>query len=168
MGLGIFSLLLALGALLGAIGGFLLTPLPFVGAALSIAAPLLAVAASVTGAVAMQRAKRVGESGTMGLVGLVAGVLVFCPSTLVALTCGMCNAMFSTQGELRQTDGGIRFQFHKRWSTPLDGGAAPEPIVPTPQPPPPGAWAEPHDAATEKPTPDDPSTPRSPTPAPSP
>ncbi len=159
MGLGIVSVLLALAAFLGAIAGFLLTPVPYLGAIMSLAAPLLALAAVVTGAVGMQRAKRLGDRSTASLVGLVAGVLVFCPSSLVAMTCGVCNAFFSSQGELYRTDGGLRFHVQESWSSGLDAGQADvpdagrvaDPIVTTPPPPPPGSWADVPDAAAPKP-----------------
>ena len=154
MGPGLVSLLLAIAALLGTIAGVLLTPFPSVAAALSFAAPLLAVASVVAGAVAISRARRMGDRSTLGLVGLVSGVLVFCPSTFVAMTCGMCNAMVGTHGGWQRTDGGMHFRFQQPppgWHWPdggMRGAPAPPPGMPPAPPPPPGAWAVSKDGGT--------------------
>ncbi len=157
MGPGLVSLLLAIAALLGTIAGVLLTPFPSVAAALSFAAPLLATASVVAGAVAITRARRMGDLSTLGIVGLVSGVLVFCPSTFAAMTCGMCNAMVGTRGGWQQTDGGMHFRSQRPppgWYWP-DGGMRGRPAPPPPAPPPPpGAWASSEDGgASPQPAP---------------
>jgi hypothetical protein len=108
--------------------GVLATPIPVLGTVLSFTAPALALAAVVTGGVAMSRAKREGRSAEGATAGVVVGALAFVPALMVALTCGVCNALCSAS---TLQGGPVRVR--------LGGGFGPDSGVPFALPPPPGA-----------------------------
>jgi hypothetical protein len=158
--------------------GFLTTPIPVVGTVFSFAAPALALAGIAVGGVALSRAKRAGQPGDGAVVGIVLNVVAFLPALLVAMTCGVCNALFSAGGvqvrrdfDLRMGPGGVLVA--------PDGGVAPglqrPPPFPAPAPPPiapmppgnlppqsPGAQAPPR--IPDAPAPDAPDAPSAPAP----
>jgi len=86
------SIVVGIVAFLFMIGGFLATPVPYLGSLLSFAAPILALAGIIMGGVAMSRAKQTGESSGAGVAGLIVNIIAFVLSLVVALTCGLCNA----------------------------------------------------------------------------
>lgn len=116
----IASVLLGVVALLMMFGGIFLSWLPIVGSVLSFGAPVVSLVGIVLGGLAMSRAKQEGNPSGAALAGVIVNVLAFLFGLLVAMTCGLCNACFSTamiQG--RNYDGGpngVHFQFG------LDGG----------------------------------------------
>lgn len=131
MRLGIVSILLALAAFLFTGGGLLAVIVPVLGAIIAFTAPALALAAIVTGGVAMSRANRDRENNGTGLAGLILGMLAFIPAMFVATTCGLCNALFSAGGfeDRSQFD----FQFDTRnWQQNLPPGLAPDRDAGTP------------------------------------
>jgi len=121
--MGIASILMGILAFLCMLGGFFLTMVPGVGAALSFAAPIFALIGIVTGGVSMSRAKQDGDTSGVGVAGLVVSVIAFVLSLAVALTCGLCNACFTSGVINAQNQGGFQ---------PSYGAYSP----PTPTPPP--------------------------------
>lgn len=125
MRLGIVSILLALAAFLFTGGGLLAVIVPVLGAIIAFAAPALALAAIVTGGVAMSRASRNRENNGTGLAGLILGMLAFVPAMFVATTCGLCNALFSA-GDF-QDRSRFDFQFDtSNWQQNLPPGMVPD------------------------------------------
>ncbi len=91
--MGAASIVLGVLAVICAFAGAFLTWVPFLGAGLSFASPILALVGAVLGGVAYSRAKE--ESGETGvpLAGLIVSIIAFFPGLFVALTCGVCNSM---------------------------------------------------------------------------
>jgi len=128
--------------------GVLFTPVPLMGAAFSFGAPALAIAGIVVGGIAMSRAKRSvalaapqglpnagpsapaqapnpGSSG-VALTGVIVSALALLPALLTALTCGVCNAVFST-GQF-QTQRNFQFNLQRGFPPVPDAGPTrPEP-----------------------------------------
>ncbi len=94
--MGLLSILLSALAVVCAGIGVLTTPLPKVGLIFAFGAPLLAIAGVMVGGSAMSKAKRTGQPSETGKIGAILSAIAFVPSVLVALTCGVCNAFFST------------------------------------------------------------------------
>lgn len=88
----IASIVAAVVAFLFMLLGLLLTVIPFAGTLMSFGAPVVALAGIVLGGVATSRLKRDGEPTGLAIAGIVLNVVAFLPATVVALTCGLCNA----------------------------------------------------------------------------
>lgn len=130
--------------------GFLTTPIPVVGTVFSFSAPVLALAGVVVGGMALSRARREGRSGDGAVAGIVMSVLALIPALLVALTCGVCNALFSAGGIEARRDFNVRFGPGHALRAPDAGvsapGFPPPPLAPSDLPPMPGARAVPRAA----------------------
>lgn len=135
--MGIGSIIAGVVALLMTIGGAFLFWLPFAGSVLSFLAPLVALAGIVTGGLAISRARRDGESSGTGIGGLVVSIVAFIPAVLVALTCGLCNALCTgSYVNSMGRDAGVRS------AAPSKPQGNNQPSSPSPSPPPPGDWAD--------------------------
>jgi hypothetical protein len=133
---------------LGCVGlGVLTTPIPIVGAVFSF----------VVGGLALSRAKREGRPGDGAIAGIVMSALALIPALLVALTCGVCNALFTAEGVGARRDFGVRFGSGLPLRAPDAGvsssSAAPSPAAPSrarapkaPDMPPPALDAPPSSA----------------------
>jgi hypothetical protein len=135
--------------------GVLATPIPMLGALFSFAAPLLAIAGIIVGGLAMSRSQRAGppvtpgepvpvaRAGKVGLPGVILSAVALLPALVTALTCGVCNALFST-GQI-QTRRDFKFDIQRGLPPPApprdapDGGREPpaDPGAPPPVFPPP-------------------------------
>lgn len=95
--MGIASIVLGILALLFALGGFLVSFVPVVGAYpgvfLSFTAPVLALMGIVLGGVGISRAREEGTETGAATAGLIVSIIAFFPAFLVAMTCGVCNTM---------------------------------------------------------------------------
>lgn len=150
--MGLLSILLSALAVVCAGVGVLTTPIPKLGLVFAFGAPALALAGIMLGGSAMSKAKKVGQTSETGRIGAILSALAFVPSVIVALTCGVCNAFFST-GNLQ-----VQKDFHFG-VTPFgaDGGTL---FMPPPQ------RIHPTDPnAAEPDAPGDPSAPGTPPPA---
>lgn len=119
--MGFVSLALSVIAFLCAGLGFLTAPIPWLGLFFSLAAPTLAVVGAVLGGRAMSAQKRAGQPADLAKLGVILNCIAFVPALLVALTCGVCNALFSSgdvkmqrnvdfrmgQGAGSRSDGGV-------------------------------------------------------------
>jgi hypothetical protein len=94
--MGLLSILLSALAVVCAGIGVLTSPIPKLGLIFAFGAPAVAVAGIMLGGSAMSRARRSGETSETGRIGAILSAFAFVPSVLVALTCGVCNAFFST------------------------------------------------------------------------
>jgi hypothetical protein len=94
--MGLLSILLSALAVVCAGVGVLTTPIPKLGLIFAFGAPALALAGIILGGSAMSKAKRAGQTSETGRIGAILSALAFVPSVVVALTCGVCNAFFST------------------------------------------------------------------------
>lgn len=90
------SILLAVAAFICTLIGFLTTPIPVLGAAFSFGAAAVALGGIVLGGKSISAAKREGVPNDVGRIAVVLNVLAFIPALLVAVTCGVCNAIVST------------------------------------------------------------------------
>ncbi|HKP58170.1 MAG TPA: hypothetical protein VJV78_15665 [Polyangiales bacterium] len=123
--MGLLSILLSALAVVCAGVGVLTTPIPKIGLIFAFGAPALAIAGIMVGGSAMSRAKREGgQSSETGKLGAILSAIAFVPSLLVALTCGVCNAFFSS--------GNFKVDKHFRVGSPYadDAGAQ---ALPPPQ-----------------------------------
>jgi hypothetical protein len=90
--MGIGAIVLGVFALVCALAGALLFWVPFLGTMISFLAPVLALAGTILGGVALSRARAgAGESEGLAIGGLVTSLVALVPSMIVALTCGACN-----------------------------------------------------------------------------
>jgi hypothetical protein len=90
--MGIGAIVLAVFAFVCMVAGALLSLVPFLGTLLSFLAPVLALAGIILGGVALSRSRAGGgESEGLAIGGLVANIVAFVPSMLLALVCGTCN-----------------------------------------------------------------------------
>jgi hypothetical protein len=139
--MGLLSILLSALAIVCAGVGVLTTPFPVLGLIFAFGAPVLAVAGVMLGGSAMSKAKRAGQTNETAKIGVILNAIAFVPSLLVALTCGVCNALFST--------GNMQVQRDIRFGTPFgaDGGVRPLP--------PPQRSAKPDPDGTDQPAPGD-------------
>jgi hypothetical protein len=94
--MGLLSILLAALAAVCAGVGVLTAFIPTLGLIFAFGAPALAVAGIMLGGSAMSQAKRAGQTSETGRLGAILSAVAFVPSLLVALTCGVCNAFFSS------------------------------------------------------------------------
>lgn len=123
--MGLLSILLSGLAMVCAGIGVLTTPFPVLGLIFAFGAPALAVAGVMLGGSAMSKAKRAGQTNETAKIGVILNAIAFVPSLLVALTCGVCNALFST--------GNVQVQRDIRFGSPFgsaDGGVR---ALPPPQ-----------------------------------
>lgn len=107
--------------------GVVTTPVPRLGTAFSFAAPLLALLGVTLAGIAMSTRKRQGERTDVARAGVILNVIAFVPGMLVALTCGVCNAVVSS--------GNVHMQRQVQWSN----GSAQAPLPDAGQQPPPQA-----------------------------
>jgi hypothetical protein len=135
--MGVASVLVGVLALLMMFGGILLAWLPAVGSLLSFGAPVTALVGAVLGGLAMSRAKQEGGSSGAGLAGLIVSIVAFLLGLVFALTCGLCNALFTAgvatnPGRFR--DGGVTWRVGRgtppAWMRDLDGGLGALPPLP--------------------------------------
>lgn len=144
------SILLSLAAVVAAVLGFLTSWVPGVGAALSFFAPALALLGIVFGSLAMSSARREQRPREVAVIGVVLNVLAFFPAVMVAMTCGMCNAMVSTgpvslhktfrvrMGIPPLTDAGVDRDRPSRYEPPPIASPPEDDFYPTPIPHPTG------------------------------
>jgi hypothetical protein len=142
--MGLLSILLSALAVVCAGVGVLTTPIPKLGLVFAFGAPVLAIVGIMLGGSAMSKAKKAGQTSETGRIGAILSALAFVPSVVVALTCGVCNAFFSTGNMQVQkdfhigvtpfgTDGGTLFLPAPQRVRPSDPNAdpnAPEPEAP--------------------------------------
>lgn len=150
--MGLLSILLSGLAIVCAGIGVLTTPFPVLGLIFAFGAPALAVAGVMLGGSAMSKAKRVGQTDETAKIGVILNAIAFVPSLLVALTCGVCNALFSS--------GNMQVQRDIRFGSPLGSADAGVRALPPPQrsaKPDPNGTGEPAEA---DPSADDPNRPR--------
>lgn len=142
------SILLSVVALLCTAIGFFTTPIPVLGTLFSFGAAAIALLGVMLGGRAVSAAKRLGTSNDTARIGVILNALALVPALLVALTCGVCNALFSTGNVQLQRD----FQFNLGLDGPDAGLSAlpppqhaepPEPGAPPPPETPPGTPAQP-------------------------
>jgi hypothetical protein len=131
--MGLLSILLSALAVVCAGVGVLTTPIPKLGLVFAFGAPAIALAGIMLGGSAMSKAKRSGQTSETGRLGAILSAIAFVPSVVVALTCGVCNAFFST-GDMRVQK---NFHFGVQPFGP-DGGVltlpAPQRLRPQPDP----------------------------------
>lgn len=98
--MGIASIILGMLAFfLGVAGIFLGAESPTAGLVVNVLAPLLAVAGIVLAGLEMSKTKRMeGSYSGMSIAGLVTSIVSFCFASLVAVTCGLCNACVVQSG----------------------------------------------------------------------
>jgi hypothetical protein len=94
--MGLLSIVLSALAVVCAGIGVLTTPIPTLGLIFAFGAPAIALAGILLGGSAMSKAKREGQTSETGKIGAILSAIAFVPSVLVALTCGVCNAFFTT------------------------------------------------------------------------
>jgi hypothetical protein len=138
----IVSILLAVVAFVCTLIGFLTTPIPVLGVVFSFGAAAIALAGMLVGGRAISAAKQRGMPSDSGRIAVVLNVLAFVPALLVAITCGVCNAIVSTGNVGVQRD--VNFNV----GSGLFGDAG----VPG-LPPPPHAPQEPPDRPEQPPAP---------------
>jgi hypothetical protein len=90
------SILLAVLAFIATVVGFFMSLIPVLGAVVSFGAAALALGGIVLAGRAVSAAKRTGVPNDVARVAVVVNVLALIPALLVALTCGVCNALFSS------------------------------------------------------------------------
>jgi hypothetical protein len=145
--MGLLSILLSALAVVCAGVGVLTTPIPKIGLVFAFGAPAIALAGIMLGGSAMSKAKRGGQTSETGRLGAILSAIAFVPSVVVALTCGVCNAFFSS-GDMRVQknfhfgvqpfgpDGGVfTLPAPQRLQPPPDPNAPQEPQQPEPPPP---------------------------------
>lgn len=158
------SILLSVVALICTAVGFLTTPLPVVGVVFSFGAAAIAVGGVMLAGRAETRAKQAGEPRDTARIALVLNVIALVPALLVALTCGVCNALMSTGTMQLSKD----FRFNVGPTFGFDPDAGPNALPPPPkaEPQPGEPQPEPPSQPTPTPTPNAPGQPP-PSPAPS-
>jgi hypothetical protein len=126
----LLSILLSVVAVLCTVLGFLTTPVPVLGAALSFGAAAIALGGIMLAGRAMSRAKLQERPSDTARIGVVLNVLALVPALLVALTCGVCNALVST-GNI-QANPNFRFNVGQPGSADPDAdpGQPPQPLAP--------------------------------------
>lgn len=99
--MGIASLILGMLAfLLGVAGIFIGAESATAGLVVNIIAPILAVAGIVFAGLEMSKTKRTdGNYSGLSITALVISIVAFCFSSLVAVTCGLCNACVVNNGD---------------------------------------------------------------------
>jgi hypothetical protein len=135
--MGVASVLVGVLALLMMFAGIFLAWRPGAGSLLSFGAPLVALVGAVLGGMAMSRAKQEGGSSGAGLAGLIVSIVAFLLGLVFALTCGLCNALFTAEmvkNRGRLPDGGVMWRVDRGttppWRREPDGGVGAMPSVP--------------------------------------
>ncbi|HEX4353074.1 MAG TPA: hypothetical protein VHZ95_09175, partial [Polyangiales bacterium] len=90
------SILLAVVAFVCTLIGFLTTPIPVLGLVFSFGAAAIALGGIMLGGRAISAAKALAAPQDAARIAVVLNVVAFIPALLVALTCGVCNALFSS------------------------------------------------------------------------
>jgi hypothetical protein len=90
------SIVLAVLSLLCIGAGVMTTPVPVVGTVFSFGAPTLALLGVILGGVDISSRRRAGQSSDAALAGVILSALCFLPALATSLTCGVCNALFSS------------------------------------------------------------------------
>lgn len=158
----LISILLSVVALLCTAVGFFTTPIPVLGTLFSFGAAAIAITGLVLGGRAVTAAKQQGRPNDTARIGVVLNALALVPALLVALTCGLCNALFSSGNMQVQRD--FRFNTGRGWPSGQDAGPdalpPPQQAAPgEPEPPPEGTPATPAPPGTHPDQPADPSAP---------
>jgi len=128
------AIVLAVLAVVCTVAGVLTTPVPVVGTVFSVAAPTLALLGAILGGIDLSRRKRAGQPGDAVLVGVVLSALAFFPALATTVTCGVCNALWSSTPIQVQRD--VRFDVRQSGKLPhtrfADGGvpSLPPPFAP--------------------------------------
>lgn len=123
------SILLAVVALLCTAVGFFTTPIPVIGTLFSFGAAAIALGGIMLGGRATTLAKRQGRPNDTARIAVMLNVLALVPALLVALTCGVCNALFSSGNVQLQRD----FQFNLGQGAWPDAGTGPQALPPPPR-----------------------------------
>jgi hypothetical protein len=92
----LLSIVLSVVALVCTLIGFLTTPIPVLGMVFSFGAAAIALGGIMLGGRSISDAKRRGVPNDAGRVAVVLNIIAFVPALLVAITCGLCNALFSS------------------------------------------------------------------------
>jgi hypothetical protein len=122
------SILLAVVAFVCTLLGFVTTPIPVIGLVFSFGAAAIALGGAMLGGKAISKAKRANLPTDAARIAVVLNVIAFVPALLVALTCGVCNALFSA-GNV-QTRRGIDFNFNPRGIPGFASDAGPNALPP--------------------------------------
>jgi hypothetical protein len=122
------SILLAVVAFVCTLLGFVTTPIPVIGLVFSFGAAAIALGGAMLGGKAISKAKRANLPTDAARIAVVLNVIAFVPALLVALTCGVCNALFSA-GNV-QTHRGIDFNFNPRGIPGFASDAGPNALPP--------------------------------------
>jgi hypothetical protein len=122
------SILLAVVAFVCTLLGFVTTPIPVIGLLFSFGAAAVALGGAMLGGKAISTAKRANLPTDAARIAVVLNVIAFVPALLVALTCGVCNALFSA-GNV-QTQRGIDFNFNPRSLPGFASDAGPNALPP--------------------------------------
>jgi len=149
------SILLSVLALICTAVGVLTTPIPVLGVVFSFGAAGIALGGILLAGRAETRAKDAGQPRDISRIALVLNVIALVPALLVALTCGLCNALCSTGNMQLQKD--FRFNVGPGFGPDAGPGALPPP--PRAAPPDPGAEPQPAPRAPGDPRPPEPSPP---------
>ena len=116
----LISILLSVVALLCTAVGFFTTPIPVLGTLFSFGAAAIAIVGVVLGGRAVTAAKQLGRPNDTARIGVVLNALALVPALLVALTCGVCNALFSSGNVQLQRD--FQFNVGRGWPAGPDAG----------------------------------------------
>jgi len=125
------SILLSVVALICTAVGFLTTPIPVLGVVFSFGAAAIAAGGVMLAGRAETRAKQAGQPRDTARIALVLNVIALVPALLVALTCGLCNALFSSGNMQLQKD----FRLNVGPSFGLEPDAGPNALPPPPKAP---------------------------------
>jgi hypothetical protein len=90
------SIVLAVASLLCIGAGVLTTPIPVVGTLFSFGAPALGLLGVILGGMDISRARKQGQSRDAALAGVILSALCFLPALATSLTCGVCNALWTS------------------------------------------------------------------------
>jgi hypothetical protein len=103
------SILFAVAAFVGTVIGFLTTPIPVVGLVFSFGAAGTALVGAMLGGRAVSRARRALTPTDAARIAVVLNLVALGPALLVAVTCGLCNAIVSTGDVDMQRSFGFSF-----------------------------------------------------------
>ncbi len=122
--MGVGSIIAAVLAFGCALLGMLLAGIPIAGSILSFASPLIALSGLITGGVAWSKGRSAGVAHGPAIVGCVLSAMVFLPSLVIALTCGLCNACYSAALLDPEARGRFSKDFHYQFGEPVDSDSA--------------------------------------------
>jgi hypothetical protein len=146
------SILLAVLAFVCTLLGFVTTPIPVLGLVFSFGAAAIALGGAMLAGRAISKAKRANLPTDAARIAVVLNVIAFVPALLVALTCGVCNAVVSTGNVRTQRSFDLNFGPGRVPGFGPDAGPPPERAPdspapgsqpPEPQPPAPGGLPPP-------------------------